>query len=76
MKRKVIGSLAVIAIVALAAFNINFNNQDVQLSSISLANVEAFAQGEVIIGTLSAQVCFNCWCNYPDGYYALGQFQH
>jgi len=47
MKRKILGGLLVAFIAALAAFNTNFNmNKDDSLSAISLANVEALAQGE------------------------------
>ena len=43
MKHKVIGSIAVLAIAALTAFNVNINTQENGLSDISLDNVEALA---------------------------------
>lgn len=43
MKKKVLGSIAVLAIAALTAFNVNINSQDNGLSDISLDNVEALA---------------------------------
>ncbi len=46
MKKKVIGGIAVLAIAALAAFNVNLNSQGHKLSNISLANVEALASNE------------------------------
>ncbi|MCY4778302.1 NVEALA domain-containing protein [Sphingobacterium sp. UT-1RO-CII-1] len=45
MKKKILGAVAVIAIAAVASFNMNINNND-ELSAISLANVEAIAQSE------------------------------
>ena len=43
MKRKILGSIAVLAIAALTAFNVNINTQENGLSDISLDNVEALA---------------------------------
>ena len=45
-KKKIFGSIAVLAIAAIAAFNININANENGLSDISLANVEALADGE------------------------------
>ncbi|MCY4778296.1 NVEALA domain-containing protein [Sphingobacterium sp. UT-1RO-CII-1] len=45
MKKKILGALAVVAIAAVATFNMNINNND-ELSAISLANVEALAMNE------------------------------
>jgi len=46
MKKKIFGVIAVLAIVAVAAFNVNMgvNSQKTNLSDWSLANVEALAQ--------------------------------
>jgi hypothetical protein len=44
MKKKIFGSLIVIAIAAVAVFNLNLNTQENDLSALSLANVEALAQ--------------------------------
>lgn len=47
MKKKILLSFTVVAIAALAAFNININaHAEKGLSAISLANVEALADGE------------------------------
>lgn len=55
MKKKIFGSIAVIAIAAVAAFNVNFNTvQDNNLSGVSLANVEALASSES-----SGRTCYN-----------------
>ena len=40
---KVLGSIAVLAIAALTAFNVNMNSQENGLSDVSLDNVEALA---------------------------------
>ncbi|MCY4778304.1 NVEALA domain-containing protein [Sphingobacterium sp. UT-1RO-CII-1] len=45
MRKKILGALAVVAIAAVATFNMNINNND-ELSAISLANVEALAMNE------------------------------
>jgi predicted exporter len=45
MKKKLFGSIAVLAIAAMAAFNVNINNSsENDLSLISLNEVEALAQ--------------------------------
>jgi len=44
MKKTIIGSIAIVAIAAVAAFNVQLNTTDNKLSNISLANVEALAK--------------------------------
>ncbi len=46
MKKKIFGGIAVLAIAAFAAFNMNVNTQENQASSLTLANIEALAQNE------------------------------
>ncbi|GHT65362.1 hypothetical protein AGMMS50239_24960 [Bacteroidia bacterium] len=46
MKKKIFGGIAVLAIAAVAAWNVNLNSQKSDLSDVFLANVEALAQGE------------------------------
>ena len=46
MKKKIFGGLFILAIAAVAAFNVSMNMQDNQLSALALANVEALA-GEI-----------------------------
>ena len=47
MKKKIFGGILAVAIAAVAAVNVNFNNEaDDALSALSLANVEALAFGE------------------------------
>ena len=43
MKKKIVGGLLVLAIAAVAAFNLNLNSEDSGFSLLSLANVEALA---------------------------------
>jgi len=43
MKKKIFGSIAVLAIAIMTAFNVNINSQGSGLSDISLENVEALA---------------------------------
>jgi Tfp pilus assembly protein FimT len=46
MKKKILGDIAILAIAAVAAFNVNMNTQDSNLSTLALANIEALAQNE------------------------------
>ncbi|MDR1582929.1 MAG: NVEALA domain-containing protein [Prevotellaceae bacterium] len=46
MKKYILGGIAAVVIAVLAGVNVNLNSQDNELSAISLANVEALAQGE------------------------------
>ena len=46
MKKKILGGIAIIAIAAFAAFNMNVSSKGAGLSDISLANVEALAKSE------------------------------
>ena len=47
MKKKIFGGIAILAIAAIAAFNVNLNmNQKNKLSLLALVNVEALAEGE------------------------------
>ena len=48
MKRKLIGGFAVLAIAAMAAWNVNYGSQTKGMSDLALANVEALAQSEII----------------------------
>lgn len=43
MKKKIFGGITVLAIAAMAAFNLNLNTQENDMSLLSLANVEALA---------------------------------
>jgi hypothetical protein len=47
MKKYIISGIAVLAIAAVAAWNVSMNSQKNGLSDISLANLEALAWGEV-----------------------------
>ena len=47
MKKKILGSIAVFAIAAIAAFNVNVNTKVDGLSNVSLDNVEALAQESI-----------------------------
>ena len=54
--------LAIIVIAVVAAINMNTNANRYGLSDMELANAEALAQGEVIVGIPCAEVCKMCWC--------------
>ena len=47
MKRKILLGSIVMAIAAMAAWNVNIGSQMDDMSDLSLANVEALAQGEI-----------------------------
>ena len=65
MKRKFIGGFAVLAIAAMAAWNVNYGSQTKGMSDVMLANVEALAQ-EIGIETGCPTGCLpngsGCFC--------------
>jgi hypothetical protein len=50
MKKKILGGIAILAIAAVAAFNVNLNTQESNMSPLALANVEALAGSEYHLG--------------------------
>jgi hypothetical protein len=62
-KKKIFGSLAVLAIAAMAAINVSVNSRDNGLADVSLANVEALANEnpDCPNGCLD-QAGTGCWC--------------
>ena len=56
MKKKIFGSIAVLAIAVIATFNVNVNAQESGLSDVSLDNVEALASE-----TSSGHCSRLCW---------------
>ena len=71
MKKKVIGGIAVAAIALTIALNVNFSAKNNYFSDISLANVEALAQGEITVGPCYCISITTNWCilNFSDGDY-------
>jgi hypothetical protein len=65
MSKKILYGIAVLAIAAVAAWNVNLNSQGNDLSDISLANVEALA-GE---GGTTVTSCLGLWgsCSTASG---------
>ena len=78
MKNKIFGSIAILAIAAIAAFNMNINTNENGLSEVSLANVEALASetlpsgfakrdcSPIISGSIgggNVTVVFDCRCS-------------
>jgi hypothetical protein len=59
--KKIFVGIAILAITAVAAFNVNMNTQKSELSDLSLANVEALAQesGGEIKYLIMRLDCFN-----------------
>ena len=78
MKKKILGGLAIMAIAAISALNVNFNigHKDFQ-SEIFMANIEALAQNEsgsgkttcyhTITSKDSSRVIYCGTCTYVDG---------
>ena len=56
MRKVILGSIASFAIVVAAVFNVNLNINNSNLSRVSLANVEALAQGEVVSGWYKIEI--------------------
>lgn len=55
MKKKIFGGIAILTIAVLAAFNVNLDNENNDLSLLSLANVEALASETTISHNLSCK---------------------
>ena len=63
MGKKIMTYIAVLAIIAVATFNLSFHTQSGKLSNISLINVEALAEeGQ------NAQACPGGYCSYTNSY--------
>ncbi|GAB6008834.1 NVEALA domain-containing protein [Dysgonomonas reticulitermitis] len=80
MKKKIFGSLLVLAIAAVAAFNVNLNTQDSNLSTLALANVEALAQesgGGVTwnCSTYTSETYNQEGYDYDCGYYIVSKWE-
>lgn len=70
MKKKIFGGLIVLAIAAVAAFNVNLNSEDSEdseFSLLSLANVEALAGDESGNGNKT-----KLWCCGNTGVCGIG----
>ena len=68
MRKKIFGAVLIAAMAVAAGWNYQQNKQSVELSDLAMANVEALADPEIIVGVPCAQVCQNCWCIYFDPY--------
>jgi len=65
MKKKIFGGIVVLAIAAVAAFNVNFNSQKKDMSTLGLANVEALAQSEASLYDIPNQQLEQIPCDPP-----------
>ena len=57
MKKKIFGAVLIAAMAVAAGWNFNQNKNEVELSDLALANVEALAQSESNIGTCTWVGC-------------------
>ena len=62
MKKKLFGLIALLIIVVIALFHVNIATKANMLSDTSLANAEALAQGEIIVGPICKSVQYD-WCD-------------
>ena len=69
--KKMIGMAIVAAFVAIAGYGVYTNQKADAISDLMLANVEALASGEVIVGRPCVSVPYN-WCLY---YYPWEQWE-
>ena len=46
MKKKLMGIISIVAVAAVAGYNMYSSRSEIRLSDLALANVEAFAQNE------------------------------
>ena len=71
-KKKFLGSLAILVIAAITAFNVNVNTKETRLSDVSLDNVEALTSESGAYYCLNLSGCnfdmnFNCHVYYNGG---------
>jgi hypothetical protein len=66
MKKKILGGVALLAIAAVAAWNVSLNSQGNELSAVSLANVEALAYELPDVVITCGATEGRCW--ESDGY--------
>lgn len=75
MKKFVLKMFLSIAFVAAAGF-LSYNAQnEAKLSDLSLSNIEALAQGEIIVGPFCASAYQACVV-YSDGFFLTGYRQY
>jgi hypothetical protein len=63
MKKYILSGIAVLAVATVVALNVSLNSQSEELSDLSLANVEALANGESF-----EEVLCSAWCQIYLGY--------
>ena len=68
MKKRILSGVAVMAIATIAAFNLNLNVENQELSLLNLANVEALAEGEHGNDDLCAMSTITWMCRANYGY--------
>jgi hypothetical protein len=75
MKKKILGGIALLAIAAVAAWNVDFNSPTNDLSGTSLANVEALAAENGKIDTY-VWCCGNGYvCGIKNGVTIVGVYR-
>ena len=80
MKKKILSGIFALALLVATGYGVNQSmKSDADLSDLALMNVEALANGEIIIGPACVNDCEFCHCYYPpipedpEGYWAEGR---
>ena len=73
MKKNFIRTAFVAVFALMTGYSVYASQQEKTMSDLALANVEALAQGEVIIGTPCRETCINCWCIYGGDIWVDGE---
>ncbi len=69
MKKKIFAGVAVLAFAAMVGVNVKMNTQENITSHVSMANVEALAGGEIIVGFVCYDRIDKCCLQFPGEYY-------
>ena len=70
MKKRILGAALLIAIAVTAGWNFNQSKNEVVLSELALANIEAIAQGELQSGVdADTKDCYREWVGGMGGGY-------
>ena len=75
MKKKIFGAVLIAAMAVTAGWNFNQSKNEVELSDLALANVEALASGEGSGGSWCCGINGSCGIDWSTGISSWGQFR-